>query len=151
MIPFSKTKQTNQRMSNSLDFRVFMTFLFFTITSCEHGGNFDYYIDNKSNHKIKVQFTPVTSNDINVDTVLTINEKTKTIIFRWESVNAGDGRQKDLPFKIRKLTPIEDTLKINKDWNSIDNWDFSTNGKTWGPESDYTFEIDEADIIKKAL
>jgi hypothetical protein len=144
-------KQTNQRMRSFIDFRIFIVFLFFMITSCEHGGNFDYYIDNKSNHKIMIHFTPKTSNDINVDTVLTIDEKTKTIIFRWESVNAGSAKQKNLPFTISKMTPIEDTLIINKDWNLIDNWDFTTNGKTWGPESDYTFEVGETDIVKKAL
>jgi len=121
------------------------------IVSCEHGGNYDYIIDNKTNHKIKIHFTPKLQNHIQIDTTFIINETTKTTFFRWESINAGSFQQRYLPFKISTFSPIEDTLVVSRDWNLIDNWVFITNGKTWEPESSFTFSIDEKDIKKKVL
>ena len=117
------------------------------LISCDPETGDFYFVDNKSDYEILVNYKTWQP-----DTMIIVPPENKQLIYSnsefGTAYDAGDN------FLIHFDTisfAINDSLKIDKDYQSRENWDFSiTGGDGWlnGGLANYTFVIDNNSIVK---
>lgn len=119
------------------------------LMSCEHGGDYSYVVDNKSNEVLKLYFKVYDYKYEPHDTIINIESESDYRFYNWRTVNHGSS---DLDsnflhiFDVFDLKPINDSLTIIKDFRKRSEWSYSTDGEKWGPENEYRLIIEQKDI-----
>ena len=127
-------------------------FCFVLISGCEHGGDFTYKINNKSDYELIIWFKASGLDGKLVDKTINISPNQDCSIYTAKSINQGcyDEKKSFLKwFDTLSIKPKNDTIVLIKDYKIRDNWKFSTNCKSFGAESEYLFEIENTDINKQ--
>jgi hypothetical protein len=122
-----------------------------TLSSCEWSGYYYFTIDNRSSHSVVVGVDPSYKYQYNktTDSIRVVYPNNKILFWKDDGRNSGDrGNHFLIIFDTIYITPVDTALKLNKNFNEVENWIVTQHDKWKNGYFYYNFIINDSDISK---
>lgn len=119
--------------------------LVLSLVACDPRYGERYFVENKSNYDVLVAYKRH-----DTDTVITINSLQHALFY--ENYRIGYAEDMGEYFLTNTFDTLyftlNDTLKLTKNWQKRETWEYIETGEEEGGVANYTFTIENGDIVK---